>query len=186
MFLRSTLVSSDHNPDGFKTNSLFDPGGAENQSEKPLYTFDHTAHLGLFTESYALQRHGALWLDYIYTMEEPPEATRSTGSERSAGSQGQQEELKEDSTLRFIVGPLQLILSSSSIQRMQKFYSCVYNHDYEPYMKPLPGNTNSNSEWFTVSYLYDFNSLAPGRFGNDFEIITFKLITQNCGLSIRC
>ena len=68
-FLQSSVPV--RQPEAFKINSLFDPGAAENQSERPQYVFDHAAHLDVFTETFGLQRFGTFWMDYIYTMDAP-------------------------------------------------------------------------------------------------------------------
>lgn len=58
----------------------------------------------------------------------------------SAGSQTLEEEVvKENSTLRFLFGPAQVIVSSSMVQRIHKFVYCMHQHEYEPYSKPQKG-----------------------------------------------
>ena len=55
----------------FKSNSLFDPGGPENQCmmADPLI-FDREKHIEVHSETYALQKFGAFYFDYLYTAEE--------------------------------------------------------------------------------------------------------------------
>ena len=55
----------------YMTNSLFDPGGLENQAEKPQFVLDQQQYMERFTESYALQKYGTLFMDYLYTAEPP-------------------------------------------------------------------------------------------------------------------
>jgi len=52
------------------SQSLFDPGGPENQGEHPKFVFDPEEHMQLYTEQYALKKYGAFWLDYLFTMED--------------------------------------------------------------------------------------------------------------------
>jgi hypothetical protein len=51
------------------TDSLFDPGGPENAGERAEFIFDPENHQQIFTETYGLKKYGALWMDYLYTME---------------------------------------------------------------------------------------------------------------------
>ena len=55
----------------YKTNSLFDPGGPENQclGADPLIT-NRKEHTEVYSETYALQKFGAFYFDYLYTAEE--------------------------------------------------------------------------------------------------------------------
>ena len=55
---------------GYMTGSLFDPGGAENQNERPTYIFAEDKHLQQYTETYSLVKFGAFWMDYLFTMDE--------------------------------------------------------------------------------------------------------------------
>ena len=55
------------------TGSLFDPGGAENQNERPTYIFEEDKHVQRYTETFSLVKYGCFWMDYLYTMEEREE-----------------------------------------------------------------------------------------------------------------
>ena len=50
--------------------SLFDVASAENRGSPTIYVFDEFKHADIFTESYALSRFGAFWLDYLFTMKQ--------------------------------------------------------------------------------------------------------------------
>ena len=58
----------------YLTNSLFDPGGPDNQGVKWEYAWSHDGHLEKFTEESMTKRWGALSMDYVYTMDQhkPP------------------------------------------------------------------------------------------------------------------
>ena len=43
--------------------------GSENQGERPKYVLDGEKHQELYTENFAMQRFGAFWMNYLYTME---------------------------------------------------------------------------------------------------------------------
>lgn len=49
-------------------------------------------------------------------------------------------DLKEKSTMTYLFGPLNLIISSDMVDCINKFVACAQNHDYEPYSKPKTGN----------------------------------------------
>ena len=57
----------------FLYNSLFELGSPENQLQRASYITDVEQHQAKNTESWGLQRFGAFWLDYVYTMEEKEE-----------------------------------------------------------------------------------------------------------------
>jgi len=49
-------------------------------------------------------------------------------------------DLKEKSTMTFLFGAANLIVSSHMVDCINKFVECAQNHDYEPYSKPKTGN----------------------------------------------
>ncbi len=79
MFLRSGFALSEKTITSYNSGSLFDSGGAENQSEKPQYVLDQQKYMERYTESYALQKFGAMWMDYLYTSEAIPTHVIATG-----------------------------------------------------------------------------------------------------------
>lgn len=50
--------------------SLFDTESAENKGTPTIYIFDELKHAEVYSESYALDRYGAFWLDYMFTAKE--------------------------------------------------------------------------------------------------------------------
>lgn len=50
--------------------SLFDNESAENKGTPTIYIFDELKHADVYSESYALGRYGAFWLDYMFTANE--------------------------------------------------------------------------------------------------------------------
>lgn len=135
--------SSDTDPGlkvvNFTTNSLFDPGGAENAGEKAEYIFDQEKHAQLYTETYGLHKYGALWMDYLYVMERNTENRAGSSRSSASGTSDEFSEHKENSCMRFLIGPAQLTVSSSMVQRLHKFVHCAQDHEYEPYSKPPSG-----------------------------------------------
>ena len=61
-------------------------------------------------------------------------------SAASITSEGEILGAKENSVMRFIVGPAHLVVSSSMVQRVHMFIKCANDHEYEPYSKPKKGN----------------------------------------------
>ena len=106
---------------GFLRGSLFD--STETSSlEIPELTFNAEEFIKVHNEGLALRRYGALFLDYMYTMEIEPEKNPENDVE------GQVEGLevvceirlvKELSFKRMIVGPTHVQLSSSMMHRLE-------------------------------------------------------------------
>jgi len=56
--------------DSCTKGSLFDDDSAENKGTPTIYIFDEMKHAETYNESYALNRYGAFWMDYMFTAEE--------------------------------------------------------------------------------------------------------------------
>ncbi|XP_024861021.1 vacuolar protein sorting-associated protein 13B isoform X2 [Kryptolebias marmoratus] len=118
----------------YLTNSLFDYRSPENNGVKAEFILDSTNHKETYTEIAGMQRFGAFYMDYLYTME----------NSSSKGSQDfsvlSPEELmpvvQETSIKRLVVGPLDIRLHSSAVHRILKMITCAMEHEYEPYCKP--------------------------------------------------
>ena len=106
---------------GFLRGSLFD--NAETSSlEIPELTFNPEEFLKVHNEALALKRYGAVFLDYLYTMEiEPERNSENDGESQEEGLEvvGEIRLVKELSFKRMIVGPTHLQLSSSMMHRME-------------------------------------------------------------------
>ncbi|XP_035983370.1 LOW QUALITY PROTEIN: vacuolar protein sorting-associated protein 13B [Fundulus heteroclitus] len=118
----------------YLTNSLFDYRSPENNGVKAEFILDSANHKETYTEIAGMQRFGAFYMDYLYTME----------NSSSKGSQDfsvlNTEELvpaaQETSMKRLVVGPLDIRLNSSAAHRILKMITCAMDHEYEPYCKP--------------------------------------------------
>uniref|UniRef100_A0A8C5ATS2 Vacuolar protein sorting 13 homolog B n=1 Tax=Gadus morhua TaxID=8049 RepID=A0A8C5ATS2_GADMO len=123
----------------YLTNSLFDYRSPENNGVRAEFILDATNHKETYTEIAGMQRFGAFYMDYLYTME-------NGGGKGSVGSQdspalAKEEPLtpvQESSTKRLVVGPLEVRLHSSAVHRILKMVACAMDHEYEPYCKPEP------------------------------------------------
>lgn len=58
---------------GCAKGSLFDDESAENRGTPTIYIFDELKHADVYSESYALTRYGAFWMDYMFTANEVAE-----------------------------------------------------------------------------------------------------------------
>lgn len=79
---------------------------------------------------------------------------------------------RENASLRFIIGPLNLVVSSSAVQRIQKIVHSALDHEYESYLNFPPGG----------AFLQDINILTPefdyGSYA-EFEIQCLLKIINN-------
>ncbi|XP_039544806.1 vacuolar protein sorting-associated protein 13B-like isoform X5 [Pimephales promelas] len=116
----------------YLTNSLFDYRSPENNGVRAEFILDGKLHRETFTEEAGLQRYGAFYMDYLYTME--------NSSRVCVGPQECKDEplVQETSVKRIVVGPLDLQLHSSAVHRILKMIACTLDHEYQPYCKPQP------------------------------------------------
>ncbi|CAH1773157.1 unnamed protein product [Owenia fusiformis] len=131
-FFNGGVKFEETKPVNYLSNSLFDPNGAENQMTKHDYIFDTEKHLEKYTEHFALQRFGAFWLDYLYTMEQVEDRSMSS---RSSTTSVDDPNVKEASQNKFLIGPAHLKVTSSMMHRLKTFLYFANNHEYEPYSK---------------------------------------------------
>ncbi|XP_031677767.1 vacuolar protein sorting-associated protein 13B, partial [Oncorhynchus kisutch] len=125
----------------YLTNSLFDYRSPENNGVRAEFILDATNHKETYTEISGMQRFGAFYMDYLYTVE-----TSSTkvcvGQQDFTMATGPKEEpvppVQETSVKRLVVGPLDLRLNSSAVHRLLKMLACAMDHEYQPYYKPQP------------------------------------------------
>ncbi|XP_072324555.1 intermembrane lipid transfer protein VPS13B-like isoform X5 [Scyliorhinus torazame] len=123
----------------YLTNSLFDYRSPENNGVRAEFILDAGQHKETYTEIAGVQRFGAFYMDYLYTMEcssgkgSVQQQDVSTNKNEDLGS------VQEMSTKRLVVGPMEVRLDSSSVHRILKMVACGLDHEYEPYSK-------SNSE----------------------------------------
>ena len=71
-------------PLNYLTGSLFDPGGAENRQQQPHFITDEQRHLETYTESFALERLGTFFADYLYIMDSVDDGSKE--GQRSGGA----------------------------------------------------------------------------------------------------
>ncbi|CAB1424304.1 unnamed protein product, partial [Pleuronectes platessa] len=118
----------------YLTNSLFDYRSPENNGVRAEFILETANHKETYTEIAGMQRFGAFYMDYLYTME------NSSGKGTQDFSVVNMEEVvpivQETSIKRMVVGPLDVRLHSSAVHRILKMITCSMDHEYEPYDKP--------------------------------------------------
>ncbi|KAM7420184.1 hypothetical protein PAMA_014745 [Pampus argenteus] len=118
----------------YLTNSLFDYRSPENNGVRAEFILDTANHKETYTEIAGMQRFGAFYMDYLYTME------NSSDKDSQDFSVVSMEEVvpavQETSIKRLVVGPLDVRLNSSAVHRILKMVTCAMDHEYEPYCKP--------------------------------------------------
>ncbi|NXG28321.1 VP13B protein, partial [Dromaius novaehollandiae] len=123
----------------YLTNSLFDYRSPENNSIRAEFILDAAHHKETYTEIAGMQRFGAFYMDYLYTMEST--SGKVSGNQQDLSSVKSEDfgNVQEMSTKNLIVGPLNLRLDSSAVHRIMKMIVCALEHEYEPYRRTKPG-----------------------------------------------
>ncbi|XP_063055639.1 intermembrane lipid transfer protein VPS13B-like [Engraulis encrasicolus] len=123
----------------YLTNSLFDYRSPENNGVRAEFVLDGNLHKESSTEIAGLQRFGAFYLDYLYTMENATDKG-CVGSQdfSSTGKEEPPPPVQESSVKRLVIGPIDLRLHSSAVHRIFKMVACALDHEYEPYIRPKP------------------------------------------------
>ncbi|XP_043543606.1 vacuolar protein sorting-associated protein 13B-like isoform X3 [Chiloscyllium plagiosum] len=121
----------------YLTNSLFDYRSPENNGVRAEFILDAAQHKETYTEIAGVQRFGAFYMDYLYTME--CSSGKGSVSQQQDVSANKSEDLgsvQEMSTKSLVIGPMEVQLDSSSVHRILKMVACGLDHEYEPYSKP--------------------------------------------------
>ncbi|PKU43746.1 vacuolar protein sorting-associated protein 13b isoform x4 [Limosa lapponica baueri] len=97
-----------------------------------------------YTEIAGMQRFGAFYMDYLYTMES--NSGKVSGNQQDLSSVKSEDfgSVQEMSTKSLIVGPLNLRLDSSAVHRIMKMIVCALEHEYEPYSRTKPDIMDGN------------------------------------------
>ncbi|KAM6275949.1 intermembrane lipid transfer protein VPS13B isoform 10-T11 [Spheniscus humboldti] len=128
----------------YLTNSLFDYRSPENNSIRAEFILDAAHHKETYTEIAGMQRFGAFYMDYLYTMEST--SGKVSGNQQDLSSVKSEDfgNVQEMSTKSLIVGPLNLRLDSSAVHRIMKMIVCALEHEYEPYSRTKPDIMDGN------------------------------------------
>ncbi|KAM5137118.1 intermembrane lipid transfer protein VPS13B isoform 2-T3 [Callospermophilus lateralis] len=147
----------------YLTNSLFDYRSPENNGTRAEFILDAAHHKETYTEIAGMQRFGAFYMDYLYTME-------STSGKGSANQQdfstGKNEDLgtvQEKSTKILVIGPLDFRLDSSAVHRILKMIVCALEHEYEPYSRLKPEIKDENETILNPEEVASLEEYIPTR-----------------------
>ncbi|XP_039661566.1 vacuolar protein sorting-associated protein 13B isoform X3 [Perca fluviatilis] len=145
----------------YLTNSLFDYRSPENNGVRAEFILDTTNHKETYTEIAGMQRFGAFYMDYLYTME------NSSGKGPQEFSVASMEEVvptvQETSIKRLVVGPLDVRLHSSAVHRILKMVTCAMDHEYEPYCKPQQEVVDESHGSATPEEICSLEEFIPTR-----------------------
>lgn len=122
----------------YLTNSLFDYRSPENNGVRAEFILDGNIHKETYTESAGLQRYGAFYMDYLYTMENNSNRVCVGPQDFAALRKDDPPRMQETSQKRIVIGPLDVQLHSSAVHRILKMAACTLDHEYQPYCKPQP------------------------------------------------
>ncbi|XP_042565146.1 LOW QUALITY PROTEIN: vacuolar protein sorting-associated protein 13B [Clupea harengus] len=148
----------------YLTNSLFDYRSPENNGVRAEFILDGNLHKETYTEIAGMQRFGAFYLDYLYTMENGGDKV-CIGSQdfSSAGKEEPTPPTQESSIKRMVVGPVDVRLHSSAVHRILKMVACALDHEYEPYCRPQPDVVEESRAPPTQEELAALEEFIPTR-----------------------
>uniref|UniRef100_F6T123 Vacuolar protein sorting 13 homolog B n=1 Tax=Ornithorhynchus anatinus TaxID=9258 RepID=F6T123_ORNAN len=127
----------------YLTNSLFDYRSPENNGTRAEFILDATHHKETYTEIAGMQRFGAFYMDYLYTMESFSGKVSGTQQDLSSKSDDLGN-VQERSSKSLVIGPFDLRLDSSAVHRIMKMMACAFEHEYEPYSRLKSDVTDEN------------------------------------------
>ncbi|XP_071410193.1 intermembrane lipid transfer protein VPS13B isoform X5 [Pithys albifrons albifrons] len=147
----------------YLTNSLFDYRSPENNSIRAEFILDAAHHKETYTEVAGMQRFGAFYMDYLYTMEST--SGKVSGNQQDLSSVKSEDfgNIQEMSTKSLIVGPLTLRLDSSAVHRIMKMIVCALEHEYEPYSRAKPDVVDGNRTMPSLEEIASLEEYIPTR-----------------------
>ncbi|XP_028280371.1 vacuolar protein sorting-associated protein 13B isoform X2 [Parambassis ranga] len=145
----------------YLTNSLFDYRSPENNGVRAEFILDAANHKETYTEIAGMQRFGAFYMDYLYTMEN----SSSKGSQDFSVTNMEEvvSIVQETSIKRLVVGPLDIRLHSSAVHRILKMVTCAMDHEYEPYCKPQQETIEESTAPATPQEISHLEEFIPTR-----------------------
>ncbi|XP_072425871.1 intermembrane lipid transfer protein VPS13B-like isoform X3 [Chiloscyllium punctatum] len=148
----------------YLTNSLFDYRSPENNGVRAEFILDAAQHKETYTEIAGVQRFGAFYMDYLYTME--CSSGKGSVSQQQDVSANKSEDLgsvQEMSTKSLVIGPMEVRLDSSSVHRILKMVACGLDHEYEPYSKPHSETVDEKRTMLNQEELAALEEYIPTR-----------------------
>ncbi|KAM6171919.1 intermembrane lipid transfer protein VPS13B isoform 2-T2 [Erethizon dorsatum] len=147
----------------YLTNSLFDYRSPENNGTRAEFILDAAHHKETYTEIAGMQRFGAFYMDYLYTMENTSGKGSANQQDFSSGKNEDLGTVQEKSTKSLVIGPLDFRLDSSAVHRILKMVVCALEHEYEPYSRLKPEVKGENETILNPEELASLEEYIPTR-----------------------
>ncbi|XP_036193760.1 vacuolar protein sorting-associated protein 13B isoform X7 [Myotis myotis] len=147
----------------YLTNSLFDYRSPENNGTRAEFILDATHHKETYTEVAGMQRFGAFYMDYLYTMENSIGKGSANQQDFSLGKSEDLGIVQEKSTKSLVIGPLDFRLDSSAVHRILKMIVCALEHEYEPYSGLKPDIKDENETILSLEEVASLEEYIPTR-----------------------
>ncbi|XP_005879328.1 PREDICTED: vacuolar protein sorting-associated protein 13B isoform X1 [Myotis brandtii] len=147
----------------YLTNSLFDYRSPENNGTRAEFILDATHHKETYTEVAGMQRFGAFYMDYLYTMENSSGKGSANQQDFSLGKSEDLGIVQEKSTKSLVIGPLDFRLDSSAVHRILKMIVCALEHEYEPYSGLKPDIKDENETILSLEEVASLEEYIPTR-----------------------
>ncbi|XP_051015429.1 intermembrane lipid transfer protein VPS13B isoform X1 [Acomys russatus] len=147
----------------YLTNSLFDYRSPENNGTRAEFILDAAHHKETYTEIAGMQRFGAFYMDYLYTMEHSSGKGAANQQDFSSGKNEDLGIVQEKSTKSLVVGPLDVRLDSSAVHRVLKMIVCALEHEYEPYSRLKPESKDEKETILNPEEVTSLEEYIPTR-----------------------
>ncbi|XP_048068541.1 intermembrane lipid transfer protein VPS13B isoform X5 [Ursus arctos] len=147
----------------YLTNSLFDYRSPENNGTRAEFILDAAHHKETYTEIAGMQRFGAFYMDYLYTMENISGKGSANQQDFSSGKSEDMGTVQEKSTKSLVIGPLDFRLDSSAVHRILKMIVCALEHEYEPYTGLKPDIKDENEIILNPEEVASLEEYIPTR-----------------------
>ncbi|XP_070248088.1 intermembrane lipid transfer protein VPS13B isoform X2 [Myotis yumanensis] len=147
----------------YLTNSLFDYRSPENNGTRAEFILDATHHKETYTEVAGMQRFGAFYMDYLYTMENSSGKGSANQQDFSLGKSEDLGIVQEKSTKSLVIGPLDFRLDSSAVHRILKMIVCALEHEYESYSGLKPDIKDENETVLSLEEVASLEEYIPTR-----------------------
>lgn len=147
----------------YLTNSLFDYRSPENNGTRAEFTLDAAHHKEIHTEIAGMQRFGAFYMDYLYTMEHSSGKGPSSQQDFPSGKNEDFGIVQEKSTKSLVIGPLDCRLDSSAVHRVLKMIVCAMEHEYEPYSRLKPESKDEKEVVLNPEEVASLEEYIPTR-----------------------
>ncbi|XP_036089210.1 vacuolar protein sorting-associated protein 13B isoform X8 [Rousettus aegyptiacus] len=147
----------------YLTNSLFDYRSPENNGIRAEFILDGAHHKETYTEIAGMQRFGAFYMDYLYTMENTSGKGFASQQDVSSGKSEDLGIVQEKSTKSLVIGSLDFRLDSSAVHRILKMIVCALEHEYEPYSRLKPDIKDENETILNPEEMASLEEYIPTR-----------------------